>query len=85
MAGFETALDRDNWCQSGWIGDRSKKLNRHTMETEQVMAPSLLAKIDANQERLVAKIGTEIKPIQDKTNANQEEMEARIDVNNEKF
>jgi hypothetical protein len=47
------------------VEDGSKKLYRHTMETEQRMA-RLLAKIDANQESLVAKIGYEIKTIQEK-------------------
>jgi hypothetical protein len=33
--------------RSGWIGDRSKKLYRHTVEMEQMMA-CLLAEIKTN-------------------------------------
>jgi hypothetical protein len=36
--------------RSGWIGDHSKTLHRHTIEMEQIMT-RLLAEIRTNQEK----------------------------------
>jgi hypothetical protein len=58
---------------SGWIGDRSKKLFRHTMELERIaerMAAAIEmmdANIDANQKNM---------------NINQERMEAKTEAKN---
>jgi hypothetical protein len=60
-------LGRKAGVKSGWIGDRSKKLYRHTMEMKQIMA-RLLAEIRTNHE--------EMRINQENMDANLKEMKA---------